>query len=198
MTAALTRSEEVVLNIRTAVPAHSIPEHSERVLFHDNREYASVNFWHTRKMLRVVQPGPDDVVYDLGAGAGRVICIVARWRVKKCVGVEISEEYCRLARQNAQRVRGRKAPIEIICQDAAQTDLSAGTIFYLFNPFGKETLRTVLANIQASLRDRPRRVRIIYVNSVHQDLLDACGWLIKFHEIDNMRGLHVTFWHNCA
>lgn len=189
-------SEEIILNIRTRVPAHSAPEPSDRLLFRDNAEYASINYWHMRKMLRVVKPGRDDVVFDLGSGAGRLVCLVARRHVKKCVGVEMSEEYCRIARQNALRLRSRKAPIEIICQDAAQTDLSTGTIYYLFNPFGAETLAAVISNIRASLHDRPRRVQLIYVNPVHEEVLRACGWLNKFHEFDAMMGWRVSFWQN--
>ena len=188
--------EEIVLNIRTRVPANSVPERSERLRFGDNREYASINFWHTRRMLDLVRPGPDDVVFDLGSGAGRVVCVAALRNVKKCVGVEFSEEYCRIARENALRLRGRRAPIEIVCEDATRVDLSAGTVFYLFNPFGKETLAAVLANIRASLRDRPRRVRMIYVNPVHEELLQTSGWLIKFHELQTLMGWRVSFWQN--
>jgi SAM-dependent methyltransferase len=194
--AVATWGEEVALNIRTAVPRHSVPEQSGRVLFQDNKEYASLNYWHTRKILHLVGPGPEDVVFDLGSGAGRLICMAARWPVKKCVGVEISEDYCRIARQNALRMRGRKAPIEIVCGDAAQVDLSTGTVFYLFNPFGKETLAAVLANIEASMHHNPRRVRVVYANPVHQNVLATCGWLTKFHEFDSLRGWHVSFWRN--
>ena len=190
--------EEMVLNIRTSVPERSVPAKSDGLLFADNREYASINFWHTRRMLRVVEPGPDDVVFDLGAGAGRMVCVAARLDIRKCIGVEISEKYCDRARQNARRLRGRKAPIEIVCEDATRTDLSAGTIFYMFNPFGRDTLAAVVENLHQSLRVHPRRVRIIYVNPVHDELLHACSWLIKFDEFHALTGWRVSFWRNRA
>ena len=193
---ALVCMEEMALNIRTRVPEHSVPEKSDRLLFHDNREYASINFWHTRKILRVVEPGPDDVVFDLGAGAGRMVCVAARLDVRKCIGIEFSENYCDIARQNARRLRGRKAPIDIICEDASRSDLSSGTIFYMFNPFGRETLVAVVENLHRSLRAYPRRVRLIYVNPVHDDVLHACKWLVRFHEFDALTGWRVSFWRN--
>jgi SAM-dependent methyltransferase len=41
------------------------------------------------KMLRLAEVGPDDIVYDLGCGDGRII-ITAAWRYKaRAVGIEI-------------------------------------------------------------------------------------------------------------
>ena len=140
------------------------------------------------------RPGPDDVFYDIGCGMGRVLCVAARWRIKRVVGIELDQPLCDIARRNADRMRGRHAPIDVRCEDASTADLSDGTIYYLYNPFGPETMRDVLGRIRRSLADRPRRVRVVYHNSVHEDLVRSCEWLELTDVFKTLRGQRVTFW----
>jgi len=50
-------------------------------------------------MLRLAQVGPDDVVYDLGAGDGRIaIMAVEEFKAKKAVGIEIRSDLVQIAR----------------------------------------------------------------------------------------------------
>jgi hypothetical protein len=74
----------------------------------------------------------------------------------KCIGVELLAPFCEIARRNAAGLRGRKAPIQIVCGDAATAELSEGTIYFMFNPFGADTLRDTLENIRGSLSQEPR------------------------------------------
>src|SRR5262245_1268993 len=67
---------------------------------------------------------PDDVFYDIGCGAGRVLCYVARRRISKVVGIELSPAFADEARKNAATLRGRISPIEVRCGDAAEMDYS--------------------------------------------------------------------------
>jgi precorrin-6B methylase 2 len=87
------------------------------------------------------------VFYDIGSGMGRIVCAAARKRLRKCTGVEMSEPLCQIARCNAMKLRGRKAPIEIVCGDAPTADLGEGTIYFMFDPFGADTIRDTLENI---------------------------------------------------
>jgi hypothetical protein len=45
------------------------------------------------------------------------------------------------------KLRGRKAPIEIVCGDASTADLGEGMIYFMFNPFGADTMGDTLENI---------------------------------------------------
>ncbi|HSR13262.1 MAG TPA: hypothetical protein VLS90_17575 [Thermodesulfobacteriota bacterium] len=65
-------------------------------------------------------------------------------------------------------MRGKKTEVEVRNEDAARSDLSEGTFFYMFNPFGEETMREVLSRISRS-PNRPRS-RIIYVNPKHKSV----------------------------
>jgi hypothetical protein len=68
----------------------------------------------------------------------------------------------------------------------------------LFNPFGEETLRDFLANLELSVLQHPRRVRIVYYNPLHESALKETGWLNLQEEFSTLSGLHVTFWESCS
>lgn len=169
-------------------------DHSKNAKHDDNFHYATIDYWNVRKIVRALKPGPDDVFYDIGSGMGRILCVMARHPLRKCVGVELSEPLCQIARRNAPKLRGRKAPIEIVCADAATADLADGTIYFMFNPFGPETLRDTLENIRNSLSKKPRPIRVVYYNSVHESVLETVGWLEKVRQFDSFGGLRITFW----
>jgi SAM-dependent methyltransferase len=171
--------------------------HTDAIRHNDNYGYASPDYYYIRKAIRILQLVREDVFYDIGCGKGRVLCLVARHRIKKAVGIEILENLCVVARQNATRVRGRCCPIEVRLQDAAQADLPDGTVFYLFNPFGRETMGDFTANISRSLTANPRKLKIVYHNSVHADVLNSCKWLRLFNSFKTLSGKDVLFYETC-
>ena len=85
-----------------------------------------------RKMLELAGAGPDDIVYDLGCGDGRVLLIaVKEFGVKKAVGVEIRDELVREAREKVAK-EGLQDRIEVIHGDMFEVDISEATIVTLF------------------------------------------------------------------
>lgn len=143
----------------------------------DGTHYAAVNYFALYWYLRAMPSISEDVIFDIGAGRGRLLCLLARRSVKKCVGVEIDASLVKLAIENIGSLRGRKAPVDVVLTDAASADYSDGTIFCLFNPFGSRTLRLVVDRIHATLAIRPRRVQILYINPAHEHVLLDTKWL---------------------
>lgn len=201
------KCNEFVLNIETEPPRGPAPssdstrhwwegDFSAKAAHNDNYNYACPDYWYVRKIVRLASPRPADVVYDLGSGMGRIVCDFARKRVRKCVGVELFGPLCEIARKNADRLRGRKSRIEIICDDAAKADLSDGTIYFMFNPFGPATMRDVIGNIQRSLSRNPRPITICYYNAMHEPVLEDGGWLEMYYHFHTAGGLRVSFWRN--
>lgn len=162
----------------------------------DNCRYATIGYRNVRRILRVVNPGREDVFYDIGCGMGRILCVAALRPVRKCVGVELLEPLCEIARQNANSLRRRKAPIQIVRGDAATVDLSDGTIYFMFNPFGPDTLRDTLENIRCSLSRSPRAIKIVYYHAKHQCVLQDQNWLAKVQEFDGFGGHPAIIWEN--
>jgi SAM-dependent methyltransferase len=167
-----------VLGISTlglAVGAH--PEAAARHL--DSNWYQSKNFYLNWRFLRALQLTPEDVIFDVGCGAGRLLCVASLFGCRRCVGIELSPSLCALARQNVADLRIRRSEIEIRQSDAALADYSSGTVFLFCNPFGADTMRAVLERIHESVVEHPRSVRILYVHPYpeHQDVLREAKWL---------------------
>lgn len=190
-------ANEVLLNIRTDHRftnwwQESPPECENK----DARPYETIDYFYVRKVIRVLDPQPDDVFYDVGCGMGRILCLMGRKTVKKCVGVELDPILCEIARQNAQRMYGRKSRIDVSCLDASRADFSDGTLYCFFNPFGADTLRSVIANIEKSLSEHPRKIKIVYYNALHEDVLHSFPFLNLYHTFSSFKGQRVSFWHN--
>ncbi|MEM0001858.1 MAG: protein-lysine N-methyltransferase [Desulfurococcaceae archaeon] len=85
-----------------------------------------------RAMLKLANAGPEDVVYDLGCGDGRILVVaVKEFNVKKAIGVEIDREKYKLA---VSRIReeGIDGRAEVIHGDFFETNISDATVVTLF------------------------------------------------------------------
>jgi SAM-dependent methyltransferase len=150
--------------------------------FRDVNINGPVSYWLLHKFIDRSQIHHEDVFYDVGCGHGRVLCFVARKRVSKCVGIELSAEFAARAQVNARTLRGRLSPIEVHVGDAADADYEEGTVFFFGDPFGHKTLRLVLARIWQTLAARPRRVLCIFwipsfVDPLVEESIRSTGWL---------------------
>lgn len=109
-----------------------------------------------------------DVFVDVGSGVGRATVFMHLWTGAAAIGVEIQPPLALAARELAARLG---AAAQVIEGDAAGADLSAGTVFFLYCPFGGERLAKVLAQLESIAQTRPIRVCCL-------DLpLPACPWL---------------------
>lgn len=120
---------------------------------------------------------PQDAVTDLGCGCGRALAVFARLPLRYCRGIEFDRGAAGVAQANAKRLRGRRAPIEVIRGDAADYLFGDETLVYLFNPFGPETLRAVLVNLRRSLETKPRRLQLCYYHPKYREVIEDAGWL---------------------
>lgn len=85
-----------------------------------------------RAMLKVANAGPEDIVYDLGCGDGRVLVVaIKEFNVKKAVGIEIDREKYKLALSKIHE-EGIDGRAEVIHGDFFETNISDATIVTLF------------------------------------------------------------------
>lgn len=133
-------------------------------------------------MLALLNLNIDDVFVDVGCGKGRVLCCVARLPIKRAVGIELNPKLLADAICNANRLHGRKCPIETILLSADDYEFHDATVAYLYNPFNLRLTRCVLGRLRSSLRAAPRKLRIVYANPVHEEALLENHWLTKYHE----------------
>jgi hypothetical protein len=83
------------------------------------------------EMLKIADVGPDDVVYDLGCGDGRVVIAAALAGALRAVGVDI--DAARVA-ESAERARaaGVDGRVEFREEDFFTTDLKPATVVALY------------------------------------------------------------------
>lgn len=102
---------------------------------------------------------------DLGSGKGRTLLVAERFGFKRCVGVEYSAELDRVAGDNIRAYREAvpSGPdMESLCMDAAGFDFPDDPIvLYFYNPFAKDVMQRVAANLMASYERRPRDIYVI-------------------------------------
>lgn len=166
---------DIRLGVRTAgVHPSGVPS-----MFDDNAECNPTAYRILERMLPAIPFSSDDVLVDYGCGKGRAICFfAARAPLRKVVGVEISEQWATIAKQNARGLKRRRAQdLEVLQCNATEFDSAAATVFYFFHPFGEKTFEAVVANIKDSLRREPRKIKLIYYNTICKPLLDATGFL---------------------
>lgn len=121
---------------------------------------------------------------DLGSGKGRALIVGSLLPFYQAVGVEYSFELCEIADDNLRKLRIPASRAYTLCCDAAEYPFPwTPLVVYMYNPFGKETMRKVLENLRESLRFAPRPHRIIYQNRLCVGILrDFChcvsddGW----------------------
>ena len=83
------------------------------------------------EMLRLAVVGPSDVVYDLGAGDGRVVIAAARDFGARGVGVEIDPKLVAESTESARRA-GVADRVTFRAGDLFQTDLTEATVVTLY------------------------------------------------------------------
>ncbi|MDA0668233.1 MAG: class I SAM-dependent methyltransferase [Planctomycetota bacterium] len=122
-----------------------------------------------------------DVFLDLGCGKGRVTCMASRSNASRVVGLEQDDALLEIARKNLNRISDVRAQVDFHHGLAQDFDFDTTTVVFLFNPFGADTLRDVLHLLEQSLKRNPRRLRIVYVNPVHEQVLSNADWLSNTH-----------------
>ena len=96
------------------------------------------------RMLALAKVGPNDVVYDLGCGDGRIVIAAAKKYGARGVGVDIDPERINEAIASARQA-GVDKLVTFKLQDALKTDVSPATVVTLYLlTFGNLQLRPLL------------------------------------------------------
>jgi SAM-dependent methyltransferase len=83
------------------------------------------------QMLRIAKVTPYDIVYDLGAGDGKIAIAAAKDFGAKSFGIEFNPEMAALAQRNAERA-GVGERVKIINGDIFKEDFSSATVLTLY------------------------------------------------------------------
>lgn len=118
---------------------------------------------------------------DLGSGMGRVLLIASDYPFSQVIGVEFSPSLHEIACSNIARYQGKSRQCfntVSICGQAEQFEIPAvPCVIYLFDPFRKEILEKVVANLERSYRSHPRAIVVVYYAPVHREVFDHAAFL---------------------
>ena len=84
-----------------------------------------------KAMLDAAKVGPNDVVYDLGCGDGRIPITAAKQYGARAVGIDIDPRRIDESRANA-KAAGVEHLVEFRLEDALQADVSRATVVTLY------------------------------------------------------------------
>ena len=131
----------------------------------------------------------EDAIVDFGCGKGGVLISLSKFPFAKIVGVEIDPALVEIANRNLRTLNISNAMVEC-CDAAAFGPLEDYNYFYFFDPFPCVVMQDVLNNIEQSIRIRPRKVTLIYLNPSCHDLVTSSDVFSKVQELPH-------FQHDC-
>jgi hypothetical protein len=137
---------------------------------------------HILDLIATCTLSSNDVLIDLGSGLGHVpllVCMLAKIRT---LGVEVQPEYAASAQETARRLNLSR--VHFVAEDARTTDLSVGTVFYMFTPFTGSILADVLHRLH--WQSKTRQIRICSLGPCTR-MLQGQTWLTASQRTDTER-----------
>jgi hypothetical protein len=113
---------------------------------------------------------------DIGAGKGRCLLLASSWPFRAIIGVEISPQLISIAQTNINTyvdASQRCTSFELVCTDVLDYRFAPRpSVLYMFNPFERAVVATLLGNIERSLVESPRKLFLVYQNPLHGNVFD--------------------------
>lgn len=130
-----------------------------------------------KQVIDKLEVNSDDSFVDIGCGKGYVMFVVARKQFSRIDGIEICPQLAKIAAHNLAAVFGKSdSRFHIFVEDAAQFDgWDNYTFAFMYNPFKKACMDSVIKNIGNSLSRVPRRFSLLYYNPVLDEIIWNSG-----------------------
>lgn len=120
---------------------------------------------------------------DIGSGKGRALLLAAEYPFARVIGIELLPELNSIAGDNIRKIPDEQRlcrEVQALCGDATQFVFPSGPlVVFLFNPLPEAGLRKVIENLEASWRESPRPVYVIYASPVFEDVLAGSSVLSR-------------------
>jgi SAM-dependent methyltransferase len=118
-----------------------------------------------RRALERAGAGPADVLADVGSGKGHALIVAGQLPYRRIIGVELAEDWNRIAQQNVERAKPRLAcqDYEFVTGDALEWEIPDDlTVVYMYCPFLGSTFDAFLERLVAAYDRHPRPLRLVY------------------------------------
>jgi predicted RNA methylase len=152
-------------------------EHTKEI-----HSYEATPAWLIREILESVPLQPQLFAFvDMGSGKGRALLVASELPFAKIVGIELSQELHQIAEENVRRYRPasqRCTALFLHCMNAVEYTFGPEPlVLFIFNPFGRDFVRTILASLDASLSAMPREAFVVYINPRFEALARSAHFL---------------------
>jgi hypothetical protein len=121
----------VTLAVASLAAACAAPGHAPRPVRTPDVPYVPTHQDIVDEMLAMARVGPNDVLYDLGSGDGRIVIAAAKQFGTRGVGYDIDPDRIREARRNARRA-GVSDKVTFIQGDIFEADIKDATVVTLY------------------------------------------------------------------
>ena len=150
-------------------------------------EYGTIPPYLFKKIMYRINYGQSDVFLDFGSGKGRILLLASQYNFQNVIGIEFSPELVGIALNNIVNCKGYNNfnidKIKIIEGDVLDYKYNNDeTVFYLYNPFSNIIIEQLCDQIMKSIHLKPRKVYIIYVNPIFDNIIVAN----RFNKIDEI------------
>lgn len=136
--------------------------------------YEAINYYILESLLNKIRKISSCQSFtDLGCGKGRAMAVSAYYGFTSIRGVDFAKELCQIAEQQMQKTTHRISGIhyEIHCKDVLDYEIHPDeSVFFLFNPFGEETISAFLEMVNLSVEEHPRTIYILYASPRYIDV----------------------------
>ena len=118
---------------------------------------------------------------DIGCGKGQMLVMAAMIEMDRIAGIEFNSDISKVAVNN---LRILHIDADVITGDATKyKDLDDYSVFFLYNPFGEESIRKVVCNIKDSMKRRQRSAFLVYGNPFYHNAVMTSGDVAIFKQV---------------
>ncbi|KAA9036593.1 class I SAM-dependent methyltransferase [Ginsengibacter hankyongi] len=155
----------------------------------NNLEHASIyqacNYFILEKgfnYLRSINENKN--ITDFGCGKGRAMIVAAHYGFNNITGIDFAKALCLSAEKNMLETHllSPLVKFNIICDDVVNYKIAnEQTVFFFFNPFDEAIMLKVVKNILSSLKEKDRKIYIMYANPVHKEIFLSAGFEEEYY-----------------
>ena len=157
----------------------------------DNKKNASIyqgaNYYLLDKAFDfLLEEKATGTIVDFGSGKGRIMVVAAFYGYKNIKGIEFAGALNACAKKNIAGIQWKypDTNFSILTENAVNYEVDKeDTIFFFFNPFDEKVVLEVVKNIMKSLKNYPRKVYVVYLNPLHQEIFESAGFYEDYYLI---------------
>lgn len=155
----------------------------------DNKSNASIyqaaNYYLLEKAFDFLQKEKaNGNLVDFGSGKGRILAVAAFYGHKNIKGIEFASALSAIAKKNIEGIQWKfpETIFTVLTENAVNYEIEKNdSIFFFFNPFDEIIVLEVVKNIMKSLKNYPRKIFVVYINPLYQEIFESAGFFEEYY-----------------